>query len=100
MFGALKKMGGYEEEGSNIRKEQDESQSFLSDDTDESIKRPTSRKCSLDTAGPWKVSTAILAVLFVLSLSSGLRHNVSRSYESGFETDLRKSWMILKLTAW
>lgn len=90
MFGSLK-IGRHQEERDKVRNEQEESQSFLPGDAKESIKRPTSRKCSVDTAGPWKISTAILGILLILSLSSGLRHSVSRSYESGFDTDLRKS---------
>lgn len=90
MFGALN-IGGHQEARDKNRNEHEESQSFLTGDTDRSMKQPTARRCSVDTAGPWKISTAVLGLLLILLLSTELRHHVRPSYESGFNTDLRES---------
>ncbi|KAI0969599.1 hypothetical protein F4678DRAFT_473800 [Xylaria arbuscula] len=72
------------------------SQSFLTGDTDRSTKQPTARICSVDTAGPWKISTAVLGLLLILLLSTELRHRGRPSYESGFNTDLQPAVSSIK----
>ncbi|KAI1168247.1 hypothetical protein F5B18DRAFT_597635 [Nemania serpens] len=96
MFGALN-IGGHQEARDKNRNEHEESQSFLTGDTDRSMKQPTARRCSVDTAGPWKISTAVLGLLLILLLSTELRHHVRPSYESGFNTDLQPAVSSIKL---
>ena len=70
--------------------DQQESQSFLPSTTD-SEKEAQTREY-IDTAGPWRIATAVTSVLLLLSLASQVRKGMTSmsTYESGFETDLRK----------
>ncbi|KAH8888129.1 hypothetical protein GQ53DRAFT_265915 [Thozetella sp. PMI_491] len=96
MFSALK-IGMNGKNNEKLSEEEDESKSFLSNTTEDGVDKQASRKCSPDAAGPWKIATAILSILFIASVFLGARKSTAPSYDTGFETDLQPALSAIKV---